>query len=127
MKQQRRGEEVEAPVRRINWTTIPLILGLIFVVAVVAYVVRGGNSDQDKLTNAEVATSTPPASHEKLCAGSATYDLIKRELVRLAAERRDSDQATLERLSGVAVVRMENPVMESQDTSTGDVNCSGSL
>ena len=127
MKEQRRGEEVDAPVRRISWTTIPLVLGLICLVIIVAYIARGGNSDQDKLTNAEVATSTPQASHDKLCANSATFDLIKRELFRLAAERRGSDQATFERLSGVAVVRMENPVMESQDASTGAVNCSSSL
>lgn len=127
MKEQRRGEEVEAPVRRISWTTIPLVIGLIFLVIIVAFIARGGNSDQDKLTNSEVATSTPPASHDKLCASSATFDLIKRELFRQAAARRGSDQATFERLSGVAVVRMENPVMESQDASSGAVNCSSSL
>ena len=127
MKEQRRGDDVDAPVRRISWTTIPLLVGLIFLAILVAFIARGGNSDQDKLTNAEVATTMPPVSHDKLCASPATFDLIKRELFRLAAERRGSDQATFERMSGVAVVRMENPVMESQDASTGAVNCSSSL
>ena len=64
---------------------------------------------------------------EKLCASKQTYDLIKRELFRRAAQIRGSDQAAFDQLSGYAVVRMENPVMESQDNSTGAINCSGSL
>ena len=64
---------------------------------------------------------------EKLCASKATYDLIKRELFRRAAQLRGSDQAAYDRLSAYAVLRMENPVMESQDSATGAVNCSGSL
>ena len=58
-------------------------------------------------------------SPEKLCASKATYDLIKRELFRRAAQLRGSDQAAYDKLSGYAVIRMENPVMESQDSTTG--------
>jgi hypothetical protein len=38
-----------------------------------------------------------------------------------------SDQATFDKLSGYAAVRMENPVMESQDQSSKAVNCSGTV
>src|SRR5262249_32260142 len=78
------------------------------------------------LTNGQVSTANAPAN-EKLCASKQTYDLIKRELFRRAAQLRGSDQAAYDRLSAYAVVRMENPVMESQDSSTGAANCSGSL
>jgi hypothetical protein len=106
-----------------------LIGGLIVLVLVIAYFATRGNSNQDKLTQNEVAqtsaqTKAPP---EKLCASNQTYDLIKRELFRRAAQLRGSDQAAFDQLSGYAVVRMENPVMESQDNATGGVNCSGSL
>lgn len=122
-----RKRGVQQPVpRNLNWTTIALIGGLVLLVLLVAYFATRGNSNQDKLTNAELSTSTAP-SHEKACASSATYDLIKRELFRRAAQLRGSDQAAFDQLSGVAVVRMENPVMESEDSSNGAVNCSGSL
>lgn len=113
-------------MRGLNWTTMLLIGGLILVVLIVAYFATRGSSDQDKLTNTAVATSTP-ANHEKICASSATYGLIKRELFRRAAQLRGNNQAAYDELSTVAVLRMENPVMESEDTLTGAVNCSGSL
>jgi uncharacterized protein YecT (DUF1311 family) len=117
---------VQEPVRRLNWTTIALIGALVLLVLLVAYFATRGNSDQDKLTNANVAAGEAPA-HEKSCASKNTYELIKRELFRRAAQLRGSDQAAYDRLSAYAVVRMENPVMESENSSTGAVNCSASL
>jgi hypothetical protein len=128
MKEPRRRESVEPPVKQTNWTIIALLGGLVVLVLVIAYFATRGNSNEDKLTNSEVSNSTASApSREKLCANSRTYDLIKSELFRRASQIRGSDQAAYERLSSYAVVRMENPVMESEDTSTGAVNCSGSL
>ena len=127
MKQPEDREDVREPLRGLNWTTILLIGGLVLLILLVAYFATTRNSDQDKLTNAEVATSAPPVNRQKLCASSGTYDLIKRELFRRAAQLRGTDQAAYDRLSAVAVLRMENPVMESEDSSTGAVNCSGSL
>jgi hypothetical protein len=128
MKEPQRREDVPTPVQRTNWTTIALIAGLVLLVGIVAYFATRGNPEQDKLTNRTVATSTGTnPARDKLCASSATYDLIKRDLFRRAAQVRGSDQAAFAKVSGVAVVRMENPVAESQDSSTGAVNCSGSL
>jgi hypothetical protein len=121
-----REDDVHEPMRGLNWTTILLIAGLILVVLVVAYFATSRNADQDKLTNVHSSKSAA-ASPEKLCASGATYDLIKRELFRRAAQLRGTDQAAYDRLSAVAVLRVENPVMESADQSTGAVNCSGSL
>jgi uncharacterized protein YecT (DUF1311 family) len=113
-------------MRKLNWTTIGLIAGLVLLVLLVAYFATRGNSDQDKLTNVTVGEGNAP-SHEKLCASKTTYDLIKRELFRRAAQLRGSDQAAFDRLSSYAVVRMDNPVMENEDSSTGAVHCSASL
>ena len=118
--------DVREPLRGLSWTTIALIGGLVLLVLIVAYFASRGNSNQDKLTKPQVAVETA-ANPEKLCGSSATYDLIKRELFRRAAQLRGTDQAAYDRLSAAAVVRMENPVMESEDSSTGAVNCSGSL
>jgi len=128
VKEPQRVRDVDPPVQRTNWTTIALIGGLLLLVLIVAYFATRGNSDQDKLTNSTVATSTGRLpGREKLCASATTYDLIKRDLFRRAAHVRGSDQQEFDRLAAVAALRMENPVMESQDSATGAVNCSGSL
>jgi hypothetical protein len=112
---------------QLNWTTIALIAGLVLVLLMVAYFATGRNSDQDKLTGTEIAGSPAETTPEKACSAKATYDLIKRELFRRAAQLRGSDQAAYDKLAAVAVIRMDNPVMESQDSATGAVNCSGTL
>ncbi|HEX5259416.1 MAG TPA: hypothetical protein VFW35_11645 [Sphingomicrobium sp.] len=122
-------------MRTPNWTTLALIGALILLILLIAYFVSSRNPDQDKLTGNEVAQGgqqqqqqpTKAAAPEKLCASPQTYDLIKRELFRRAAQLRGSDQTAFDQLSTYAVVRMENPVMESQNSSTQAVNCSGSL
>jgi len=121
-----RDRDVHRRVRNPNWTTIALIGALVVLALAVAFIVSRGNPDQDKLTNSEVATEAAP-SRDKLCANKATYDLIKRELFRRAAQLRGSDQAAYDKLSTYAVLRMDNPVMESEDSASGAVNCSGSL
>lgn len=125
-----RGSDVRRSVRTPNWTTLSLVGGLVVLVLLIAYFATIRNSEQDKLSQNEVVQSeqqTKAPSIEKLCASNRTYDLIKRELFRRAAQLRGSDQAVFDQVSGYAVVRMDNPVMESQDNSTGAVNCSGSL
>jgi hypothetical protein len=124
-----RGSDVQHFVRTPNWTTIALIGGLVLLLLLIAYFATGGNPDQDKLTGNELAQGEPQkaATPEKLCSSKETYDLIKRDLFRRAAQVRGSDQAAFDQLSNYAALRMEHPVMESRDDSTGAVNCSGSL
>jgi hypothetical protein len=117
-------------VRRPNWTTIGLIGALVVLVLLIAFLAVGGNPDQDKLTRNQLSENLAEASApspEKLCSSKQTYDLIRRELFRRAAELRGRDQAAYESLSGYALLRMENPVMESQNAQTGAVNCAASM
>jgi hypothetical protein len=113
-------------VQRINWTTIALVAGLVLLVLIVAYFASNRNPDQDKLKDAQIAQAQPQDA-EKRCASKATYDLIKSELFRRAAQLRGSDQPAYDKLSAYASLRMENPVMESEDNKVGAVNCSGSV
>lgn len=126
MKEGKRREEVEGTGRPTNWTIVALIGGLVLLVSIIAYFATRGNGEQDKLTKTQVSNSAPRAP-EKVCASSSTYGLIKTELFRRAAQLRGSDQAAYDQIAAAAVLRMENPVMESQDSSTGAANCSGSL
>jgi len=128
--EQERHSDVQGSARNPSWTTLALVAGLLLVVLVGVYFATRGNPEQDKLSLNELAQNEQQAkapAPEKLCASKQTYDLIKRELFRRAAQLRGSDQAAFDQLSGYAIVRMENPVMESQDNSSGAVNCSGSL
>jgi uncharacterized protein YecT (DUF1311 family) len=121
-----RPEGVQRPVQRLNWTTIALIGGLVVLLLLVAYFATSRNADQDKLTGGSVSAASA-TDQEKRCSSKDTYDRIRGELFRRAAELRGSDQAAYDKLSAFAVIRMENPVMESDNASTGAVNCSASL
>ena len=123
-----RPQHVKPRMRQMNWTTIALIGGLLLLVLLVAYFATDRDPDQDKLTDSQISQSGAPATDaEKNCASKATYDLIKRELFRRAAQLRGSDNAAYDQLSSHAVVRMENPVMEGENEATRAVQCSGSL
>lgn len=113
---------------RINPTLIALIGGLAVLLIIVVFFVTRPNADQDKLSDEQVNLAQPEAiGPGKLCSSKATFDAIKRELFRRAGQIRKSDQETFDRLAGYAVARMENPVMESEESASGAANCSGSL
>jgi hypothetical protein len=114
-------------MRRLSPTLLALLLGVVILLLLVAYFASVRSSEQDKLKSSEIAStiSPRPVALEKRCASQAAYDLIKRQLFQRAAQLRRSDQAAYEKLADFAVVRMENPVVESDDS--GAVNCSGSL
>lgn len=117
-----------APSRRgIN--PVLLTLGGLVILLLLAWLLVGkGNPDQDKLTNPATRTSTSAASTpEKLCASNATYDSIKRELFRRAAQVRGNNASAYDQIANSATLRMQNPVLVSEDSATGAVNCSGSL
>ena len=129
MRKEPRDADIHRGIRRLNPTLIALLLGLVILALLLIYFATGRNPDQDKLTQNDVATSTQSGATaaEKRCASQATYHLIKRELFRRAAQLRGSDAAAYDRLAAYAVVRMEEPALESENKDTGAVNCSGSL
>jgi hypothetical protein len=118
-------EGVSQPVER-SARTYALIAGGIALLALLAFLIfNRGDEDQDKLIGNETSTAAP-SSPEKRCASAATYDRIKRELFRRAAQVRGSDQAAFDKLAAYATIRMERPVLESQDGARS-VACSGSV
>lgn len=114
-------------MRRVNPTVIAVaVLGLLILVAVALAVMRRGSSDQDKLSDREAAGAAATGPQAR-CASQATYDRIKDELFRQAAQVRKSDQAAFDRLSAYASVRMQRPLLRSRDDELGTVRCTGHL
>lgn len=115
-------------MRRLSPTQIGLMIAgvLILIFAIwIASSTRRGNPD--RLEDGNVAASTVPANPQQTCAAQSTYDLIKRELFRRAAALRGSDQAAFDKLAAYAVVRIDRPLLRSEDEITGAIGCSGSL
>jgi hypothetical protein len=114
-------------MRRINPLVLAAIaIGLLILVVSVVMVSRGRSADQDKLSDAEAAGAGATAPQGR-CASQATYDRIKLELFRRAAQVRTSDRTVFDRLAAYASVRMERPVLRSQDEELGTVRCAGHL
>jgi hypothetical protein len=113
-------------MRKINPALVALLGGIAVLILALWLFFASRNPDQDKLINPQLTEADIPDS-QKRCAARATSDRMKRELFRRAAELRGSDQDVYNRLAAYAVLRMENPVMEGEDASTGAVNCSASV
>ena len=114
----------DQPGRKLNPTLLALLGGIAVLFLVLLFAGSRG-SDQDKLTGNQLGGAAPQASNDRLCASARTYDLIKRDLFRRAAQLRGSDQAAYDSIAAAAVIRMENPVMEGD--SQAAVNCSALL
>ena len=101
-------------------------VGLILILLAIALAARSNGVAEDETRGQRVAardTSTP----EKRCTSERTYDLVKQELFRSAAQLRTSDQAAYDRLSAYSALRMERPLLRSHDKELGTVRCSGTL
>jgi len=72
----------------------------------------------------EVAESRTPDLRQ-WCAAQSTYDLIRRELFRRAAQVRGSDQQAYGRLADYALLRVNGPVVREIDEDLQSVTCSG--
>ncbi len=103
-----------------------IALGLIVLIIALVMMTRNRTAEQDKLSDAQAAGAGATAPQGR-CASQATYDRIKLELFRRAAQVRTTDQAVFDRLAAYASVRMERPVLRSQDQELGTVRCAGHL
>ncbi len=114
-------------MRRLNPTILAVAaIGVITLLIIIAMVSKQGNSAQDRLTEDQI-NPEPAARPEGRCAFQATYDRIKRELFRQAAQLRKSDQGAFDQISAAASVRMERPVMTEHDEKLGTIRCTGYL
>ena len=122
-----RDPRVTRPMRRLTPTQIGLIIaGVLILIFAIWTASSTRRTNPDKLPDGNV-TATRAVSPQERCAAQSTYDLIKRELFRRAAALRGSDQAAFDKLAAYAVVRVDRPLLASEDEGTGAVGCTGSL
>ena len=117
------------PAQKKGWlnpTILVLLAGVVIVIGLIWFFSTNRNPDQDKLSNPQIE-QTSQSDSAKLCTDSNVYLIIKRQLFARAAQAKGADQAPFDKLAGVAVLRMENAVMESEDSASHAVSCSGSL
>ena len=112
-------------MRRINpWLIAAFAaLGLLAVAVVLA---NRGSTGASEPTKIELASARKAAA-EKRCASARTYEAMRLELFRSAADTRGSDQAAFDRISAASAVRMERPLLTSYDIELGTTRCSGRL
>jgi uncharacterized protein YecT (DUF1311 family) len=108
--------------RNLVWIAIAgaIVVGL----AVFWFLSGNRNPDQDKLSNPQVQ-QTVESDSSKACSENATYDLVKRELFRRAAEVGGKDWPAFDQVSQTAVLRAENSVLEGEEN--GSLSCSGTF
>ena len=70
-------------MKRLNPVLLALLGGVVILLGLVWFFSTNRNPDQDKLTDSQIAQGTVP-DPEKRCSAKGTYDLIKRELFRMA-------------------------------------------
>ncbi len=108
--------------------TLAIILGLlgVLLIGLFAYRLTRSGPGQDRLDEGAAANvATGATSSAERCGTQRTYDLVKRELFRRAAQERGSGAAAFDRLSAYAAVRVEAPVLKRQDEELGTQVCSG--
>ena len=119
---------VTRPMRRLTPLNIALIVAGVLILAFVIWTAASTRRDNpDKLTDGNTITEPRAADPAKRCASQATYDQIKRDLFRRAAALRGSDQAAFDKIAAYSVVRIDQPLLDSEDEGTGAIACSGTL
>lgn len=119
-------EAVEkGPRRRINpWLIVALIAAIAAGVLLASGVWTNRWSGEDEVPGNAVA-ETKAQDPRAWCAAQSTYDAIKRELFRRAAQVRGSDEQAYARLADFALLRVSGPIVRGIDDQLNSVSCAG--
>ncbi len=111
-------------MRQQTSTIAAVFVGVLAVLMIV--VVYQSQLNQDPRSQNQLASSGD-STKDGRCGRQGTYDLIKRELFRRAAQVRGSDQKSFDQLAAYSVVRMDAPLLRGHDKEVDSIQCSGSL
>src|SRR5690349_9812147 len=105
-----------------RWLIVALVGAVLAGILLASSVWQGGSKDE--AAGNQVAQEKAP-DLEKLCAAQATYNAIRGELFRRAAQVRGSDEQSYTRLADFALLRVNGPVARGIDDQLKSVSCAG--
>jgi len=110
--------------KRRYWWLVAALVAAIAAGVLLASTVWQGSWGADEVPENAVA-SDEPADLQSWCAAQSTYDAIRRELFRRAAQVRGTDSQAYARLADFALLRIANPVARGINEELKSVTCSG--
>jgi hypothetical protein len=112
--------------RRVNpWLIVALVAAIAMGVLLASTVWTNRFSGKEDVAENSVLPAKKQADPQAWCASQATYDAMKRELFRRAAQVRGGDDQLYARLSDFALLRVNGPVVRGVDDQLNSVTCSG--
>ncbi|HWI75574.1 MAG TPA: hypothetical protein VNS53_00645 [Sphingomicrobium sp.] len=117
----------KGPRKRINpWLIVALVAaigaGLLLASSVWTNQWSGKNEVPENAVQAKNAQDP-----QAWCAAQSTYDAMKRELFRRAAQVRGSDDQAYARLADFALLRVNGPIVRGIDDQLESVSCAGTV
>ena len=125
-------EDEEAPAaetapeqrrRKKIWWIVAILAAIAAGILLASTVWQGGWKGET--SEEEASADEEQADLEAWCAAQGTYDAIRRELFRRAAQVRGSDEQAYTRLADFALLRVNSPVVRGIDEQLQSVTCSG--
>ena len=118
-------EQAPGERKRISRWLIVALVGAVLAGVLLASSVWDNRWKSDDNAVGNSIAETKPADMEKWCGAQASYDAMKRELFRRAAQVRGSDDQAYARLADFALLRVSGPVARGIDDQLQSVTCSG--
>jgi hypothetical protein len=118
-------ETPEERKRTTIWLIVALVGAVLAGVLLASSVWTGEWKSKGNIVGNELVENKPGIDPQSWCAAQATYDAIRRELFRRAAQVRGGDSQAYTRISDFSLLRMNGPVVRGIDDRLHSVSCSG--
>ena len=117
----------KAPRRRVNpWLIVGLVAAIAAGLLLASSIWTNRWSGTEEVPENAIAAKNDQ-NPQAWCAAQSTYDAMKRELFRRAAQVRGSDEQAYAKLADFALLRVNGPIARGIDDQLKSVSCSGTV
>jgi uncharacterized protein YecT (DUF1311 family) len=114
------------PRRRINrWLIVAVVAAVLAGLLLASTIWTNRWTGKSQVPENAVVAAKKQQDPQAWCASQSTYDAMKRELFRRAAQVRGSDEQAYARLADFALLRVNGPLVRAVDDQLQSVSCSG--